>query len=740
MGVSSRTRGRALAAAVAALIAAAPGAARSEWNPPATSGAFEVPGGLRPAVDFWKKIFTRYGTGEAVIHHAFDLSAIYATVDCRDLRDHPRGERLRKARIAAEIARVRRRHPGLREDDIHVQYGIRDRFERGLIVSHRYLPEIERIFREEGLPIQLTRLPFVESSFNVNAVSKAGASGIWQFMPSTGRLYMRVGTAVDERNDPIIASRGAARLLRHNFEVTGRWSLALTAYNHGLGGVMRAVRRTGSRNIVDIIRNYREASFGFASRNFYAEFLAALEVDRDYRKHFGPLDFDRPFVHDEIRLQAPMLAGDLVRAGMSREELETYNPSLTSAALSGRVAIPSGSALRVPLGRGERVVTALGGMAPARMRASTETRIERHRVLRGETLRSVASRYGVSRRSLARANGLSTRAKLRRGQVLRVPVVVRVSSPVVRAASDGRRENAELVRRSNPTPILRNATRIASAGSESRISEAPPDENASGEATASWPPSGAAPDWRPALLDSSRGVDATGLLLGGAGAASASAAPARASGSPTLLASERIDAPAAGTRVASVAPPAPPPAPSAAPKVSPPPTSTASAPGIAPAVAPVVAKSSAPSIAPSAAPPVAAPSGAGAVSSPGSVRAGDPSRQAKAPVSSSPPSSPRAKPLSSPGAVIGASPSKTVAADPPDLDPEEPDRPPGQAATSRSAPGHRTHVVRRHETLWDIARRYDVPVSSVRRANPGKNLTPLLPGTRLRIPVKTGKT
>ena len=718
MGLLAGAVGRVIAAALAVLIALAPGAARAEWNPPATTGRFAVPGALRPAVDFWKKIFTRYTTDEAVIHHAFDLSTIYATLDFRDLRGHPRAERLRKARIAAEIDRIRRRHPGLGEDYVHVQYGIRDRFERGLVVSHRYLPEIERIFREEGLPPQLTRLPFIESSFNVNAVSKVGASGIWQFMPSTGRIYMRVGTAVDERNDPIIAARGAARLLRHNHEVTGSWPLALTAYNHGLGGVTRAVRVTGSRNIVDIIRNYREASFGFASRNFYAEFLAALEVDRDYRRHFGDLDFDRPFSHDEIRLRSAMFTRDLLSAGLSRDELESFNPAVTSAALSGRVPIPSGTALRVPLGRGERLVAALGGIAPARVREYAETGTTRHRVRRGETLRSVAGRYAVSRVALARANGLSTRAKLRRGQVLRVPVVVAVSRPVVREASAGRYDNAVLVRRSNPPALLSDDTRIASARPDPRISEAPPededDNEASGEATAPPPPGAALPDWQPMDGGAPRAVDATGLLLGGAGARAATVRPP---GPAALLAAERIEPPVSAERATAAKDKA------GAPALARVPVVKASAP---PVPAPVLARFPAPT----AAAPVSSPG----ATNPGSAQRGSATER---PTRSD---STRSRPLSSPGAVIGAFPVRVANAEPADLEPEEPDPPPRKVTARPSSPSHRMHVVRRNESLWTIARRYEVPVASVRRANPDKKLQPLMPGTRLRIPGKAGNT
>src|SRR5262245_20063059 len=135
---------------------------------------------------------------------------------------------------------------------------------------------METIFEREGLPVALTRLPLVESCFNVRAYSKVGAAGIWQFMPSTGRYYLRIDNAVDERRDPVTATVAAATHLKGNYEVLHSWPLAITAYNYCRAGMANAVSTVGSSDIVDIIQHYHGPAFKFASRNFYAEFLAAL--------------------------------------------------------------------------------------------------------------------------------------------------------------------------------------------------------------------------------------------------------------------------------------------------------------------------------------------------------------------------------------------------------------------------------------------------------------------------------
>ena len=129
---------------------------------------------------------------------------------------------------------------------VRAQTGLRERFAEGLVIAGRYLPGIERVFEAERVPTILSRLPFVESMFVSRAQSKVGAMGAWQFMPGTARIYLQMNPAVDSRIDTILAAEGAARMLRHDYEVLRTWPLALTAYNHGRAGVARAVKEVGT--------------------------------------------------------------------------------------------------------------------------------------------------------------------------------------------------------------------------------------------------------------------------------------------------------------------------------------------------------------------------------------------------------------------------------------------------------------------------------------------------------------
>ena len=127
-------------------------------------------------------------------------------------------------------------------------------------------------------------MPHVESSFDVTAFSKAGAAGIWQFTRATGKKFLTVNKFLDERRDPIRASEAAAKLIKSNYERLGDWPMAVTAYNHGIAGVLRAKKEMGTYEAV--FENYSGRLFEFASRNFYSEFLAARHVAKNSRTVF----------------------------------------------------------------------------------------------------------------------------------------------------------------------------------------------------------------------------------------------------------------------------------------------------------------------------------------------------------------------------------------------------------------------------------------------------------------------
>jgi membrane-bound lytic murein transglycosylase D len=435
------------------------------------SDLFPRPAAIESQVRFWRAIFTDYSERQVVLHDAFDLDKVYAVLDFRpqleDGMSPGEVDRLQRVSTDVELDHLRatlRRLSGARPEDLSAadlriynlfrddpspdrfleaadekhlrsQRGLRERFSEGLRMSHRYLPEMERIFREEGLPVALTRLPLIESCFNVNAYSKLGAAGVWQFMPSTGRLFMRVGDTVDERRDPIAATRGAARFLRGMYDDLGAWPLAITGWNHGPDGVARAVRTVGTRDIGRIVHEYRGSSFGFASRNFYAEFIAALDVD-DYREaYFGhqavvPLPRAR-----EYPLERPV--GIEVAARLARTDKDTLaemNPALMDPVVEGRRLIPAGYHLRIPeSGAGfdarlaefaaETHVTRVAAPAPP-TRVASRTRAvasRTHKVANGQTLSHIAKRYKVTVASLRTANRLGRSGTVRAGQVLRIP-------------------------------------------------------------------------------------------------------------------------------------------------------------------------------------------------------------------------------------------------------------------------------------------------------------------------------
>jgi soluble lytic murein transglycosylase-like protein len=273
--------------------------------------AFPVPGQLRTRVDFWKFIYSQAGLYDIMVHDTRHMDVIYEVVQMPSrpvewksyLKARKATVRRAREKYRAILARLAAATPGSRlsaEEErvqallaslpggpekyreagrrIHGQAGMRDRFLEALEASERYLPEMERIFRERNLPIELTRLPFVESGFNPQASSKSRAVGVWQFIKSTARLYDLVDKKQDRRRDVTASTIAAAKLLSYNHRQIGSWPLALMAYHHGLAGIKTAVRRTGTTDVDVIVRTYNGRRFKYASRNYYAQFVAVNEL------------------------------------------------------------------------------------------------------------------------------------------------------------------------------------------------------------------------------------------------------------------------------------------------------------------------------------------------------------------------------------------------------------------------------------------------------------------------------
>jgi membrane-bound lytic murein transglycosylase D len=277
-------------------------------EPEATVTHFPRPAALTPNVEFWKRVYTEFGVGDFVLHDRDNLAIIYAVVSVNDTDEHraadaakPEIQRLRAkyeeilTRLAqgltpeelgpdaTEVAQLRGYpcSPDLllrAAGNIRVQQGLREKVEEGMHRARSLMPRILPILRRHNVPEELAALPMVESTFNPHARSKAGAVGLWQFISSTGKQYLKITRRQDDRRDPIRATEAAAQFLKHNYQALGSWPLAIIAYNHGRGGIRAARTAVGSSAIEEIIARYSGPRFGFASKNFYAEFLAAIEV------------------------------------------------------------------------------------------------------------------------------------------------------------------------------------------------------------------------------------------------------------------------------------------------------------------------------------------------------------------------------------------------------------------------------------------------------------------------------
>lgn len=414
--------------------------------------------GLEPRVAFWRDVFTRYGADDVILHDTDDLRLVYEVVEFQDgvrrsraaSRRQRRTVRARMHRLSDAMNRLRTHGPNPKNPDavqrgilkvvraaglqpsralfgklrhnIHAQRGVKERFRKGIIRSGRYLKTMETIFESHGLPKELVRHPHVESSFNYASRSSKGAAGIWQFMPRTGKAYkLRVGRSIDERLDPIAATDGAARYLKDAYRKLGNWPLAVTSYNHGQAGMARAKRRHGP-NLVTIIDKYKSRSFRYASKNFYAEFLAAVEVSENYPTYFGPLELMKPLQYQDIYLDKSVRATTFTAIeGLSQDVLREYNPQFRRRFWSRSRVLPSGFTIHVPLGKAEEARVALA-TAPAVRGRSAPAKVPRdgYRVRSGDSLTVIARRYGTSVKAIQRLNDLDG-TRIYAGQVLRIP-------------------------------------------------------------------------------------------------------------------------------------------------------------------------------------------------------------------------------------------------------------------------------------------------------------------------------
>ncbi len=296
----------------------------------------------------------------------------------------------------------------------YFQDGITDRFQSYLDRFHHYKEIVEPIFKEFGLPTDLMYLSLVESGFNPRAFSRARASGPWQFMKATGRMYkLNVSWYVDERRDPIKSTVAAAHHLRDLYDRFGSWPLALAAYNAGSGKVSRAIRKTRSRDFWKIRRTWyirRE------TKDYVPRFIAATLIAKNPTAYgFLLPDGDR-HEFEEILISKPVqLASITKQTGISLEELKRLNPELRRNIVP-RTKGP-GYHLKVPVGMASLIAAQQATFPVWTQPPPPPT--QWYRVRRGDSLSVVARRFRMKVRQLKAMNNLSSNL-IRVGARLRV--------------------------------------------------------------------------------------------------------------------------------------------------------------------------------------------------------------------------------------------------------------------------------------------------------------------------------
>lgn len=343
---------------------------------------FSVSPSLARRFHFWRRVYSLWTHEQYVLHSAGYTDVVFEVADSSIVkgsdaqkhslankvldarRDQYRSLLTRMAKMKSEqfspaMKRVEALMTHIQDPqkyeraalDLRIQRGQRTMIATGLITASRYLHAVENAFYEEGIPPELAKIAFIESSFNLKARSKVGASGVYQIMPATGREFkLIINDEIDERHDPIKAAHAAAKLLRSNYAVTNAWPLAVTGYNHGVNGIRRAVREVGSNQIEDLIERYDGPAFGFASKNFFTGFLALMATVSQADKIFPDVPRLEPLRYAELKLhRATPVRSVMKEQQMTTEVLMDYNPDLTRTFVARNGTLPRGFTLKIPL-------------------------------------------------------------------------------------------------------------------------------------------------------------------------------------------------------------------------------------------------------------------------------------------------------------------------------------------------------------------------------------------------------
>jgi membrane-bound lytic murein transglycosylase D len=334
----------------------------------------------------------------------------------------------------------------------------RKHYARYLSRSTTYRPMMYREIEARGMPRDLVYLSMIESGYNPSAISHAGAAGMWQFMPATGRMYdLRVDGLVDDRRDAELSTVAAVEHLSDLYDTFGDWYLAFAAYNAGAGKIGRSVAAAGTKDFWTLARG---SWLHTETDNYVPKIIAAAIIGKHPERYgFTDIVFQPPLAYDTVMVDGAADLEVLAEcAGVSVDALKALNP-----ALKGWQIPSSGHVVRVPVGAGEAFETKLAAVP-----ASERVRTTRHVVARGETLSGIANRYGVSLSAVTAANGITNANHVSVGTSLVIPRGG--AAPAVAAAAQPAKEAAAV---SAPAPAPAEAKPVVVAASMAAPAKAP---------------------------------------------------------------------------------------------------------------------------------------------------------------------------------------------------------------------------------------------------------------------------
>ena len=343
---------------------------------------FEIPDEMTRRVHFWVKIFSHYSANEYILHSSnypeliFEIASVSKDLSKKDQRERKKDietyfkkisniyrEALLELAEDPDNINTNLKQKFVRElahidhDDkykkaaekFRIQRGQANAMLRGLNDFSAYEPHIFKAFRDQNIPTELSYLTFVESTFNRRAVSKVGASGVYQIMPKTGRPHMRINRKFDERRDPLKSAIAAAKILKKNYQITKEhWPLAITGYNHGAYGMKKAANMHDTYDIWELINKYEGRTFGFASKNFYAEFVAINYIIENKRQLFPKLKNKIVIpIHSLTARRKVRISSILKKYDISLEDFISFNPDLNKKYRKARTLLPVGYRFKI---------------------------------------------------------------------------------------------------------------------------------------------------------------------------------------------------------------------------------------------------------------------------------------------------------------------------------------------------------------------------------------------------------